>query len=293
MRVSENMRLNTAMTTQSAVAERLDKASRIASTGVNVSTPSDDPVAYGAGVRYDSEASLIDARSSVATQVSGELDVAQNALSQGVDILSTARSLAVEGANGTEDANSRQLLAAQVKTLRDSMLGVANTKYGDKYLFGGSKTDTAPFDPTGNFVGNNVTNRIPLMNGSTVQGNVSGATTFTAAGGQDVMASLQGLMDALNANDPNAVQASITNLDAAHTQLVQGQTDAGLASERLTSAISVMATTKTAVATAKSNEVDGDQMQQLTELQLAQTAYQRGVAITSQLLQISSISRSS
>ena len=291
MRISENMRLATATVAQGGVAARLDKAGRIAATGVNVQAPSDDPVAYGAGVRYDAEATLIDKRSAIATEVSGELDVAQNALSQGVDLMSQARSLAVEGANGTLDANARNLLANQVSSLRDSMLGIANTKYGSKFLFGGSKIDTPPFNPSGVFVGDDVLNHIPLMDGVSPQSNVSGAKTFTAAGGRDVLGDLQGLVDALNANDPVAVQASIGNLDLSHSQLVQGQTQAGLASERFSSAIDVMATTKTSVAAAKSKEVDGDPMQQLTELSLAQSAYQRSVEITKQLLSISSISR--
>ena len=171
------------------------------------------------------------------------------------------------------------------------MLGIANTRYADKYVFAGTKTDTAPFDASGNFVGNDIVTRVPLMDGVAPAGSVSGAKTFTATGGQDVLGALKTLADALSANDPDAVRSSITLLDAAHTQLVQGQTDAGLASERFRSAVDVMANTKIAVATVLSKQVEGDPMQQLTELTLAKSAYEQGVAVTRQLLSLTSLTR--
>lgn len=291
MRVTENMRLSIASSAQGAIAARFDKAARIASRGSNVAAPSDDPVAYGAKVRADHALSLIEKRSQAATKASGELDVAEGALSTGVDILAQARAAAVEGANGTMDADSRKLLAKQVAALRDGMVGVANTRYGTKYLFGGTKTDVAPFDGSGTFVGNDVIARIPLMDGVSPPSNVSGAKAFTAAGGRDVLADLQSLVDALNANDPTGITAAIGNIDAGHTQLVQAQTEAGLASERFTSAIDVMASSKVAVTSARANEVEGDQLQQLTELTMAKSAYERGIEVTKQLLQVSTISR--
>ena len=291
MRVSENMRLANTASAQSQLAQRLDKASRVATRGSKVAAPSDDPVAYATKVRSDSALSLIERRSQLATQVSGELDVAEGALSNATDLMSQARAAAVAGANDTLDAPSRKLLATQVTALRDEMLGIANTRYANKYVFAGTKTDTPPFDATGTFVGNDIVTRVPLMDGVEPPANVSGAKIFTNAGGQDILGALKTLADALNANNPSAVRASIDLLDASHTQLVQGQTDAGLASERFRSAIDVMANTKVAVANTIAKQVDGDPMQQLTELTLAKTAYEQGVAVTRQLLSLTSLTR--
>ena len=291
MRVSENMRLANTATAQGRLADRLDAASRVATRGARVAAPSDDPVAYATKVRSDTALTLIERRSQLATKVSGELDVAEGALSNATELLSQARAAAVEGANGTLDAPSRQLIATQVNALRDEMLGIANTRYGNKYLFAGSKTDTAPFDPNGAFVGNDIVSRVPLMDGVAPPGNVSGAKTFTALGGQDVLGALKSLADALTANDPVAIRTSIGFLDAAHTQLVQGQTEAGLSNERFRSAIDVMATTKVVVSRTLSTEVEGDPMQHLTELTLAKSAYEQGVAVTRQLLSLTSLTR--
>jgi flagellar hook-associated protein 3 FlgL len=285
------MRLANTSTAQSRLASRLDKASRVASRGATVASPSDDPVAYAAKVRTDHALSLIERRSELATKVSGELDVAEGAISTGIDLLSQARESAVAGSNDTLDASARKLLGQQVSALRDEMLGIANTRYGTKYLFAGTKTDTAPFDPSGAFVGNDVVIRVPLMDGVSPPANVSGARAFTAVGGRDVLADLKTLADALAANDVVTIRASIDLIDASHTQLVRGQTEAGLASERFRSAIDVMATTKVVVAAARANEVEGDPFEHLTELSLAKAAYERGVEVTRQLLSLSSLTR--
>ena len=291
MRITENMRLATTSLAQSLTSSRLDKASRVASRGATVAAPSDDPVAYAAKVRYDHALALIESRSGIATKVSGELDVAEGALSTGVDLLSQARESAVAGANDTLDASGRKLLGQQVSALREEMLGIANTRYGTKYLFAGTKTDTAPFDPTGAFTGNDVVMRVPMMDGVAPPANVSGARAFTAVGGQDVLTALKTLADALATNDVATIRSSIDNIDASHTQLVRAQTEAGLAGERFRSAIDVMASTKIAVASARANEVEGDPFDHLTELSLAKAAYERGVEVTRQLLSLSSLTR--
>ncbi len=115
MRVTEKMRLATTSAAQSRVGARLDKASRIATRGSRVESPSDDPVAYAAKVRSDNALSLIESRSELATKVSGELNVAEGALSTGVDLLSQVREAAVGGANESLDPASRKLLAQQVQ----------------------------------------------------------------------------------------------------------------------------------------------------------------------------------
>lgn len=291
MRVSEKMRLAGAVTAQNSLAARLDKASRVAARGERVTTPSDDPVAYASRVRTNHALTLIERRSELATKVSGELDVAEAALSTGVDLLAQARVAAVAGSNDTVDAGARKLLAQQVSALRDEMIGVANTRYGTKYLFAGTKTDAAPFTPAGAFTGNDLVTRVPLMDGVSPPANVSGARAFTAAGGRDILADLQALADALAANDVTAVRASIDSIDSSHTQLVRAETEAGLASERFRSAIDVLASTKTVVAQTRAAEVEGDPIAHLTELSQAKTAYERGVEVTKQLLSLTSLVR--
>lgn len=291
MRVSEKMRIAGAASATTKLATRLENASRVAARGERVTVPSDDPVAYAFRVRSDHALALNERCSELATKVSGELEVADGALSVGVELLTRARETAVGAATDTLDARARSLMGQEVNALRAQMLDVANTRYGTKYLFAGTRTDAPPFDPAAAFVGNDVVTRIALMDGVTPPANVSGARAFTAAGGRDVFADLETLANALAADDIPTIRASIDAIDLCHNQLVRAQTEAGLAAERFRSAVDVMATTKIVVAKARSEEVEGDAMVHLTELSVAKTAYERGVGVTRELLSILSLPR--
>lgn len=292
MRVTEKMRLTQATISQSRNAGDLDKASRIAARGARVAMPSDDPLAYAEKIRSDHSLATLEKRSQLALKASGELDVAEGALSHGIDILVQARAAAVQGATDTLDPGARKLLAAHVNALRDELLGVANTKYGTSYLFAGTRTDTAPFDPTGTFVGNDAVARIALMDGVSPPANVSGARAFTATGGRDVFAELTALATALDTDDVAAVQASIDGIDGSHQQLIRAQLEAGLSSERFRSAIEVMSATTQVITEARAKRVEGDPAEHLTNLTSARTAYERSVAVTRQLLNISTLGQS-
>ncbi len=291
MRVSENMRVAGASSAQRQLASRLEKASVVAARGEKVTAPSDDPVAYAARVSGDHASTMNDRRFELATRVSVEMEMAEGVLSVGVDLLAQARATAVAGSNDTLDAGTRALLAQEVTALHTRMLGVANSRFGNKYLFAGSKTDAPPFELSGAFVGDDVVTRVSLMDGVAPPGNVSGARAFTQAGGRDVLGDLKTLADALAANDVAGIRASIDAVDASHTQLVRAQTEAGFGIERFRSAIDVMDSARIVMAKTRANDVEGDSLAHFTELTLAKSAYERGVGVTRQLLSLLSLSR--
>lgn len=288
MRVTERARMGMMMIAQERAASRLDVAARVASTGKRVNKPSDDPTAYGSMIRKNYAIALLDQHSAIASRAHGELEVAENAISQGLDLVARAREAALAGANSTTDPHARRLLGDEVRILRDALLATANTRYANKYLFGGTKTDAEPFDAAGVFSGNDQIIRVPVLEGVAPAGNVSGALAFTAAGGRDVFADLEALAQALDADDTAGIVTAIDTLDAAHRQMVRSQVEAGFGAERFLTALDVIASTKTAIAEQLQNEVEGDPIAQLTELTVARTAYERSVAVTKQLLQMTS-----
>ncbi len=291
MRVTERSRIGMMVVAQNRASERLNKASLVASNAQRVNKPSDDPAAYGSMIRKNYAMALLDQHAEIATRAQGELDVAEGALSQGIDLISRAREAALTGANTTSDAHARRLLGDEVRTLRDEMLALANTRYENKYLFGGTRTDTPPFDTaTGAFVGNDQIIRVPVMDGVAPAGNISGAAAFTAAGGRDIFADLDNLAQALYSDDADRIRDALEPLEAGHRQIVRAQVDAGFGAERFKTALDIIATTRTSVAEQLQKEILGDPVEQITEFTLARSAYERSIAITKQLLQISTSS---
>jgi flagellar hook-associated protein 3 FlgL len=286
MRVTERSRIESLGLANSRNAERLDKAAKIAASNQRVSKPSDDPAAYGAMVRRNYDVAMLDTHAQTAQRTQGELEIANNALSAGVDVMERAQEAAVQGANATSDANSRKILAQDVRAMRSELMSIGNTKYGNRYIFAGTKADTIPFDEKGDFKGNDQQINVPVMDGVHLQGNVSGAKAFTAAGGRDVFGDLQELADALDSNDQDRISKSIDLLTKGHDQIVRTQVEAGYGARRFADAIDVLGNTKAVVAERESNDINGDMAAQITDMQMAKNAYERSMAVTKQILSI-------
>jgi flagellar hook-associated protein 3 FlgL len=291
MRVTDSMTFNAVLQGQNRAARRLLDASRAASSGERVVAPSDDPVAWSAAVGHEARISRLEGRAATTTRAAGDLDAAEAALASAGDLVQQARELALTAANGSVDPQTRANLGRQVTDLRNALLGLANTRGASGYLFGGTRTDQPPFSALGAFGGNDTANAVEVADGVTARANASGARAFTAAGGRDLLADLDALATGLSANNLTVIQGSIAALDAGHQQLVNARVDTGLGAERLRSAAEVSDNAMTLARAARAGEVEADLPSTLAELTNARAAYERGVAVSRELLQISSVNR--
>lgn len=284
MRITEAMMLNTALENQATAASTMAQLTQEASSGLRVAQPSDDPVAWSNIQQQDSTMSVLQARSAAATQAGGDINLAESTLSEATDLMAQAQSIAVEGANGTQTAASRANAATQVSSLTQQLVALANTRGSSGYLFGGTASNAPPFDSSGVFQGNNQTTSVEIADGVTVTSNASGADAFTAAGGTDVFAALQGLATALSSNDPTAIQASIATIGTATTQLTAARINAGLSAGVLTSASTAIASAVTQLQVSVASEADADAPSTLSNLQAAQTSFQAAIDVNKEVL---------
>ncbi|MBC7602701.1 MAG: flagellar hook-associated protein FlgL [Ramlibacter sp.] len=129
---------------RSREAEQAKLQSRIAS-GLRVQSPGDDPVAAAqAELARSRLASITQDRR--ANQLSASvLATADGALSQGVDMLQSAREALVGAGNGAYSASDRASLADHLSGLRDQLLLLANSSDGaGGFVFGGQGAASAP-----------------------------------------------------------------------------------------------------------------------------------------------------
>ncbi len=78
--------------------------------------------------------------------ISDELTVVEDVMMNISDILTQAHELNVKAMNDTTEGAARDIIATEIRNLKEQVLTYANTKYGDKFLYGGSNSSTnAPF----------------------------------------------------------------------------------------------------------------------------------------------------
>lgn len=291
MRITETLRSIHALSSAQGAASRLDQASRVASTGLRVEAPSDDPAAYAHMVSADARLARLAARASGLDRVSSDLETAESTLASAGEIVIRARELALQMSNGDLNANDRKAAAEEMRSLRSTLIGLANTRGATGYLFGGTRTDQPPVDASGNFQGNAGSLRVEITDGVVADASANGANAFSVAGGRDPFAELAALATALDANDLATVQASLTTLDDLHEQLVDARSDAGTKIERFRSASQYAGDTKLSVSKERAAAVEADAPTAYTELTVAQAAYERSLTVTQKLLAISTLNR--
>jgi flagellar hook-associated protein 3 FlgL len=285
MRITENMTLSAALRGQTQAARRMNDATRVASTGQRVNAPSEDAVAWSTAVGHDARIQRMEGRLQTHGRVGGDLDLAESSLASAEDLMVRAREIAVQGATGTLDTRARADLGRQVNDIRTAMIALADTRGATGYLFGGTRTDAAPFDSAGVFSGNDVETRVEIADGVTARSNASGARAFTAAGGRDIFADLQTLANALTTDDVLTVRSSLTSIDAGHAQLVTARVETGLASERFRTASEVTSNALLHTQMARASEVEADLPTAISDLSTTRAAFERGISVTREILQ--------
>jgi flagellar hook-associated protein 3 FlgL len=251
MRVSDSMHYDSITYSTSKLEERLLSASTEASSGLKLNAPSDDPEGAATLVRLGTQEDRTTDYRNTIDRTQGDATASENTLASVTTLFEQAKDLALQGSSGALSPSDRQILAKQVDGLSADLVSLANTKGEHGYLFAGTATQTPPFTAAGTFQANDGTRNVEIASGVSVVANTSGARTVTAAGGTDVFQALTDLNNALTANDPTAVAASVTNLDAAHSQIVAAEANTGLLLSRLQSTDTVHQQTLTQITSAK------------------------------------------
>lgn len=145
-------RISTGMMYSQSVSTMLAKQTKLAhlqeqiSTGQKLVTAKDDPVGAGTAVGLDRALASLEQFETNANTVQNRLNMQENALAQAGDLLQRANDLAVQANNGVLSDEDRQAIAAELSTIRESLLSLANSTDGTgRYLFGGTTDASAPF----------------------------------------------------------------------------------------------------------------------------------------------------
>jgi flagellar hook-associated protein 3 FlgL len=286
MRVTEQMRYDSVTNNLSQLSSRQAKAAQEAQTGVRVNLPSDDPIAAAQLARLSASQSQVTARRNTITSVRGDAELAESSLQQAADLMAAAKDLAVQGGNGSLGDGERATLAAQVKDIRDQLIGVANTRGTSGYLFAGSATETRPFSTAGAFSGNDDAHVVDIGNSTPSAVNASGAKAFTAAGGRDVFAALDALYTALQSNDSAAIGASLEALDGSRTQITNAQAAVGITLNKLDASDSVQSALDLQNSKSAADLGSADPAKAYSTLMQLNNALQQSVAVSKSILDL-------
>jgi flagellar hook-associated protein 3 FlgL len=132
------------------------------------------------------------------------LNNTDHALSQLVDVVNRAKEIAIGQSSAASSTNESRLgVAEEVTQLFNQAVAIANTRIGDRYLFGGYKTQTPPVDQNGRYIGDEGQMMVEIAKGVYLAMNVPGVEAFNTHSQKDAT-QLPGEAD------PSAEQAAST-----------------------------------------------------------------------------------
>ncbi len=148
------MRITDSQTTAKNAAQIAAQRSRISlfqerlTTGKRINRPSDDPTGAEAVFNLKTSQTEIEQFRRNADFANQKLTATDDALTAYEPLLDRINTLLSQGLTDSTTQEAKNALATEVDALRQRILNVANTKYGNEFLFGGIRQNEPPFDPT-------------------------------------------------------------------------------------------------------------------------------------------------
>jgi flagellar hook-associated protein 3 FlgL len=141
-RITNNMRFTTIIDNLNRAQNNYSSLMEQMSSQKKINRPSDDPVGATRVLDYRSVQGSIAQYGRNIENANAWLQLTETKLENIGDLIGQAREA---GVNNQSSATA-QVLAQNVGSLLEEILSLANSKFGDRYLFSGSATDSAPFE---------------------------------------------------------------------------------------------------------------------------------------------------
>jgi flagellar hook-associated protein 3 FlgL len=288
MRITNNMILRNSLAGIQSNSSAVQKVQGQISSGLKLSTSSDDPTGVSQVMVSSSSLRAIDQYKRNIDNASSRSDAEGAALDRLNDLLTRAKELAVSAATDTATPEGRKIASKEMEQIFQSAVSIGNTKFGDEYLFGGDNATTKPFTTSGTgatlaFADSapSGTRSVEVSAGQTVVSAHDGQQAFLDSG---VLQALKDLTVGLASGNRDGVTAAMPAIDRAFMSTQQLIGESGARSNSLQVAAQNLTALKLNLTTYRSSLQDVDIEEAVTTLVTKQTAYQAAMMATSKVL---------
>ncbi len=142
MRITENMRYGSLIDSLGRAQGNYSSLMEQMASQKKINRPSDDPVGTTRVLDFRGVRDSIAQYGRNIENADAWLQLSETKLENISDLIGEAR----EAGINDQSSQTRQVLAQNVGSLLEEILSLANSKFGDRYLFAGSRTDQVPFE---------------------------------------------------------------------------------------------------------------------------------------------------
>jgi len=183
MRIADKMQFEQVKTNVGKNRSTMAELQNQAATQKRVNKPSDDPLASSRVLanRIDLQGNKQFSKS--LTYAKSFLEYTDQSLGDLSEVMMRAKELAISQSNDAgANEDSRRAVAIEIEQLYNQMVNIGNRKLGDRFIFGGFRTQSAPFDTKGDYQGDPGEMNIHIDKEAFLAMNVPGGRVFLGQG---------------------------------------------------------------------------------------------------------------
>lgn len=292
MRVTQNLMVTRALSNLNYQTRRLLDLQEQMATGLRVNSPSDDPLAARRAIDIRETMAREDQYLTNISNAGLQLQETVTAIQSVVEALQRANDIALQGANGTMAQSQRDQLAIEVNQLLETVLMEANHQTNGRYIFGGTRTLTAPYEATRNaqgmitavtYVGNLEQVPVAVADGVSVAINEPGQTAFQSS--QDVLQLLIDIRDDLRASDITGLQQRMAEFKVAQDQALVAVARIGATQNRLERLTATTEDHLQQLKIALSDSIEADYAETMLNFNAQSNAFQAALNASARVIQ--------
>ncbi len=300
MRITNNLLVGRYMNNYYSSADRMQTTQIQMSSGKRVNKISDDPVALVTILSSRSKIMELEQYDKNSNYARAYIRTAESAVYEASVVMQNVYEKTVQLPNGTLTDVDRAALKTELIELRDHVVSILNTTFGEKNLFGGHNLNVVPFELDDNgallYNGEYVEGlsedddlmfqnaRIEITRNVWADVSVSGLK-LSGVGDNNIINVFQKLITAIDDGDLESMQEAITNFQNKQTELLDITTQIGGLNVRLDYLIDRFSSDTIAYTDIQSRLEDVDEAQAIMNFKMAEAAYRAALGSGSFVLQ--------
>lgn len=288
MRINNQIIARTLMQNLNRNLEMMNKSQDELSSGKKIRRPSDDPIGMAQLLSLKSSLNQQEQYIKNMEDAKSWIDTSETALNNATNVLQRVREIAIYAANSSLPENSLEALEKEAGELIDELVQIANTSYGDRYIFGGTNTQEPPFVYMGGVVlytGDNNNLKWEISPEVEMVVNINGNELFQLSGDNvfDLLINFK--------NDLTAGKAGeyINDLDKALDHLLSQRATLGARSKRMEMSLQREEEAKINITALMSKLEDADLAESIMNFKMQEFVYQAALATAAKSIQPSLI----
>ncbi len=273
------------------LADQLNRSEEKVATGRNMNRPSDNPVGLVSALGLRNSLSRLEQYQRNMDMGKIWLDLSGTTIEQAGKVAQQAEAIALNLQDGTQSAEMRNTLANQVGLLLDQAISLGNTQLAGKYIFAGYNTNTQPFTKTQiggsdavQYNGDGNDFQIQVGPQESLEIGKNGQELFVNS---DFFDSLIRLKEAIETNDPAAIQQEATRLQGVEDFFNAQVSDIGIRQSRILEKQDILKGLKLNFQNQIDDLENADMAQAILEVKERQNAYEVALAASSKIMEVS------